>query len=53
VGDRATLFLRHYPEVNALIRTHAKGQETFSSLSYGKQSLTMQAGGAREAEGPR
>jgi hypothetical protein len=53
LGDRATLFLRPYPEVNALIRMHAKGQETFSSFIYGKQSLTMQAGSGTRRRKPK
>jgi hypothetical protein len=43
LGDRATLVRRHYPEVNALIRTNPKCQETFVNVIYGKQSLTTHA----------
>ena len=40
LGDRATLVLQHYPQVNAPIRTNTKGQEIFVNVIYGKQSLT-------------
>jgi hypothetical protein len=40
LGDRATLVLKRYPQVNAPIRTNTKGQEIFTDVIYGKQSLT-------------
>jgi hypothetical protein len=40
LGDRATLVLKRYPQVNAPIGTNTKGQEIFANVIYGKQSLT-------------
>jgi hypothetical protein len=40
LGDRATLVLKRYPQVNAHIHTNANDQEFFTDVIYGKQSLT-------------
>jgi len=40
LGDRATLVLHRYSQVNAPVRTSTKGQEIFVDVIYGKQSLT-------------